>query len=668
MPRPASPKFLPVWRVLTVLAACLLALSVVQFAHAAPDVPTAPGSIAGVVRAAGSAAPLPGIRIDVYTLSGPVIRSATTDANGAYRVPVLPAGAYVVAFTDPAGLYATQYYSGAISFVSATDLLVLGQDVTGIDAALSLGGGISGTVTQENLPGLAQAVVEVSLYGRSGDGWDYLGDAPVDVASSYSFRSLQPGVYRVCATFWGQAPLFARYVSCHDRVSAGVDAATDVIVEQGQTTAGVDIHLGRETDVAALSGTVTDSGGAPLAGVEVLAQPIDAWLSIAVHTDASGHYTHTWLPAGDYRMRFSDAEGFGLAEYYDNSSTALDAAVLTLAPNEVRSGVDAELAQGGRITGVVSLLGEVQPVYAYVNVFAEDSPYQSIASVALPPGTDRYILGGLPPGRYKVGASASFDPPVPGQPVVAYPLVFYGGGYDFTSAGVITVTAGATVGNVDFIYGVGAYDGVLQGAVTADGAPAANIRVELFVGGEWNFSLLAYTMTGADGSYRFEGLQSRQYWPIFRDPTLLYAPVAPSPLYVISGAEPVILDAQLSLAGAISGQVRRRDGSPATNAYVYVSQYPSVSLLSYYGVENVQDGSYRLRGLAAGDYRVCANIDGFHACHGEFVQDGAGYPIPVPAPGYPLMNVRVASGQETTGIDISLEPPRRTYLPAVQRE
>jgi hypothetical protein len=92
---------------------------------------------------------------------------------------------------------------------------------------------------------------------------------------------------------------------------------------------------------------------------------------------------------------------------------------------------------------------------------------------------------------------------------------------------------------------------------------------------------------------------------------------------------------------------------------VYVSQYASASLLTYNGVRSAQDGSYRLRGLAAGDYGVCATIDGFQACHSVFVQDGVGYPI---------MNVQVASGQETTGIDISLEPPRRAYLPTVQRE
>jgi hypothetical protein len=99
---------------------------------------------------------------------------------------------------------------------------------------------------------------------------------------------------------------------------------------------------------------------------------------------------------------------------------------------------------------------------------------------------------------------------------------------------------------------------------------------------------------------------------------------------------------------------------------VYASQYPLVGLPSYNGVESEEDGSYRLRGLAEGDYRVCANIDGFYVCHGEFVQDGAGYPAP--APGYPQTNVRVASGQEPTGIDISLEPPRRAYLPTIQRE
>jgi hypothetical protein len=87
-------------------------------------------------------------------------------------------------------------------------------------------------------------------------------------------------------------------------------------------------------------------------------------------------------------------------------------------------------------------------------------------------------------------------------------------------------------------------------------------------------------------------------------------------------------------------------------------------LLSYIGIDSAQDGAYRLRGLAAGNYRVCAIIDGFYVCHGEFVQESNGFPLP----GDLIVTVQVASGQETAGIDISLEPPRRAYLPTIRRE
>ena len=90
MPRPALPKFLPVLRALTVLAACLFAMSAVQFAHAGPDAPAAPGSIAGIVRNE-VAAPLAGINVEVYWPNGQIARTTTTDANGRWRATLLPA-------------------------------------------------------------------------------------------------------------------------------------------------------------------------------------------------------------------------------------------------------------------------------------------------------------------------------------------------------------------------------------------------------------------------------------------------------------------------------------------------------------------------------------------------------------------------------------------------
>ena len=651
-------------RILTLIFACVLLGLAVRTAEAAPAEPAAPGSIAGTVRDADNM-PLPNIRIDVHLLDGQVIRSATTDANGTYRAPVLPAGAYRVEFSDPAGVYARQYYAGALSLKTATELPVLGQEITGINATLALGGSISGTITAGDLP-LTNPVgesIQAVLYAKTGDSWAPVTSVQVDDAGAYQFEQVQPGAYRVCANYYPSPPSFQYYSSCYDRISAGVANATDVLVQAAQETTGIDIRFGDETDVASLAGVVSSAGGAPLADIDVQAQAIDGWTGSATQTDALGQYVFNWLPPGAYRVRFSDTHGFAIGEYYADAADPRDARSILLAPGEVHSGVDAELAEGGRVTGTVTLLGEVKPLYGVVQALAPDDPYASpLLSTILQPGTDQYVLAGLPPGRYKISAHAAFDPVIPGE-LFSMSTSHYYGGSDFDSASIITVTAGATASGIDFVYGDGVYDGVLQGVVMGDGAPAAGIRVELYAADSyWNY-LLAYTTTDADGAYRIEGLTSRRYRLVFRDPTLHFAYSAPPPASVQSGEAPVTVDAQLVPGGIISGQLRRRDGSPAPGSPVSTLRFSELSVPDSNNTTSAADGSYHLRGLVAGDYLVCATIDSFYTCY------GASDPGGVPQTGAVFARtVDVVAGGEITGIDISLEPLRHTYLPAINRE
>lgn len=81
-------------RTLLLFAALLLA--------AVPLTAQGTGALNGSVRAAATGQPLLGVRVEA-TSGGRVVATATTDAQGAFRFPSLPAGRYTVVIRDAAG-------------------------------------------------------------------------------------------------------------------------------------------------------------------------------------------------------------------------------------------------------------------------------------------------------------------------------------------------------------------------------------------------------------------------------------------------------------------------------------------------------------------------------------------------------------------------------------
>ena len=151
---------------------------------------------------------------------------------------------------------------------------MLGQDITGIDARLPLAGSITGNVTRAGAP--AAEYTYVTLYTNVNAAWQWVTSASLDAAGVYRFTDLPPRTYRVCATGWDNSANAGYQRSCYDHISAGVETATDVVVQAGQAVQAIDIDFGSEGDVAALSGKVTDPQGAPLADISAYAARIDS--------------------------------------------------------------------------------------------------------------------------------------------------------------------------------------------------------------------------------------------------------------------------------------------------------------------------------------------------------------------------------------------------------
>ena len=101
------------------------------------------GSISGTVTGPDGS-PVAGVLVSAIGLA---FRTAVTSADGSYQIHGLVAGSYTVQFDDFEGRYLTEYHDDTYFEGSAT-LVVVGESeaVMGIDAQLSAGGSMSGTV------------------------------------------------------------------------------------------------------------------------------------------------------------------------------------------------------------------------------------------------------------------------------------------------------------------------------------------------------------------------------------------------------------------------------------------------------------------------------------------------------------------------------------------
>lgn len=67
------------------------------------------------------------------------ITQASTDANGVYHLTLVAPGIYQIRFYDPNRQYASQWYEHGRTHAEATNVIVAGQPVTGVNGSLVLG-------------------------------------------------------------------------------------------------------------------------------------------------------------------------------------------------------------------------------------------------------------------------------------------------------------------------------------------------------------------------------------------------------------------------------------------------------------------------------------------------------------------------------------------------
>ena len=157
---------------------------------------------------------------------------------------------------------------------------------------------------------------------------------------SYQIGALSAGVYFVLFRGDGEH-LGEWYDNAEDPF-----AATGVAVATGAVVTGIDAQL---TEHGTISGTVTDANGDPVEGIQVSAGDFSS------STTSDGSYLITVLFPGSYTVAFRDVDDRGYAaEWYDDANNEGSATPVEVDAGEAVVGIDAQLAEGGSISGRVT--------------------------------------------------------------------------------------------------------------------------------------------------------------------------------------------------------------------------------------------------------------------------------------------------------------------------
>jgi protocatechuate 3,4-dioxygenase beta subunit len=230
-----------------------------------------------------------------------------------------------------------------------------------------------------------------------------------------------------------------------------------------------------------------------------------------------------------------------------------------------------------------------------------------------------YRLTGLMPGPYYVSGMAR-----------GYETRYYEDALDLTAATMVHVIEGETVEGVDFtLQRFNAGTGSIAGVVTddADGRPIAGAVVHAFgADSPFSYGLVETDDSGAftvpnlrSGDYLVEVL-SQDYLPEFYGDVTVYEEA--ERVTVTEPEQTAGIDFALTTGGSISGTVRNEQGGPVAGAYVSALLPDMFGGAGMDGVPEGrltpaapggwaitdEDGSYRMGGLATGEYRVQAQF------------------------------------------------------------
>lgn len=375
-----------------------------------------PGSISGHVAQAVSNTAITGA-IVVLRKQGVVVTNTTTNSAGDFVFSTLfpaqytlSAETYLVSDLLPQ-VYAGHDYDITLDMPAGDAVnLTEGQNLTGVDFALNIGGAIQGSISSALNGAPLQSIASVRRLTPVDSGATFLrgalsGGYADPVWGAYRICPLLPGTFEV--GFGGDNAFVAQFYP-----DAGSEGQAQTIAVSGtQTISGIDAHL---TPLQTIAGTVTDAATAqPLAGALVHSGQLIgislAEAAAAAVTDASGHYVLQGLvPSPSQQLGYYvwvySLPGY-LDTYYPNVPASCcpyvpgGAQRVELAASQQVTAIDLALSAGAYATGRIYDADTGYSAPAGMQVDLLDSSGNTVGDVRTN-SSGHYTTDGVPIGNY----------------------------------------------------------------------------------------------------------------------------------------------------------------------------------------------------------------------------------------------------------------------------
>jgi len=331
----------------------------------------------------------------------------------------------------PAGWYYLSIFYGAATY-SLT--LTTGELNIGV---------ISGKVINSLASGVQN--VFAYLYPASSSSFEVLcAVIPTDIDGNLRI-AYSPGTYKIdfeIEFYLDASDIYVLPEWYNDK--ATFDDANAVTIQANQTTS---LAVAQLADGAAISGQMIDNIGNPILLGSVRLYRADGSLANSGAypgfgwTDASGNFAIKHIAIGDGTCRAEFRRSTFATEWYNDKPSFGTADPVSLQPRQTTTGISAQLALQGKITGRVTDASNNGLQYVTVrayDIIQSTVPFYGSASTN---SNGDYTLGNLPTTSVRVyfnTGNASL-----------YHSEYYDNKFTFSSANSVSVTSGQTTPNID---------------------------------------------------------------------------------------------------------------------------------------------------------------------------------------------------------------------------